>query len=116
VPYIRQEREPGRGATFLRDAFHHLAPALRVVRAESKNLSVGFAIVVQQVFQLSKLIDACGSPISSVNDQHNIFLAPILRKLVDGSPLVNQPKIRSDLTNPYSIYIGRGQPFTVKRA
>jgi hypothetical protein len=76
---------------------------------------VGFAIVVQQIFQLSELIDAAGSPISPVNHQHNIFLAPILRKLVDGSLLVNQTKIRRDLANLHSIYIRRRQAYAVKR-
>jgi hypothetical protein len=76
---------------------------------------VGFAIAIQQIFQLSELIDACGSPISPVNHQYNIFLAPILRKLVDGSLLINQTKIRSDLANLYSIYIGHWQAYAVKR-
>ena len=99
----------------LRDGFHHLASALRVVGTESKNLRVELAIVIQQVFQLSELIDACGSPISPVNHQYNVFLTPILRKLMDGSLLVNQTKIRSDLANLYSIYIGRWLAYAVKR-
>ena len=99
----------------LRDGFHHLASALWVVRAESKNLRVEFAIVIQQIFQLSELVNACGSPISPVNHQYDIFLAPILRKLVDGSLLVNQAKIRSDLAHLYSIYIGRWQAYAVNR-
>ena len=52
---------------------------------------------------------------SPVNDQNNIFLATILRKLVDRSMLVNQPKIRSNLADLYSIYVGGRQAFTVKR-
>jgi hypothetical protein len=76
---------------------------------------VGLTIVIQQIFQLSELIDACGSPISAVNHQYNIFLTPILRKLVNASLLVSQTKIRSDLANLYSIYIGRLLVYAVKR-
>jgi hypothetical protein len=69
--------------------------------------------VVEEVLQLSKLIRARRSPMSTVNNQHDIFLSPVLGELMDGSLFVGKPEVRRDHAHLNPIHIGRKQPFAV---
>ena len=75
---IAQKRKSRRRARFFRDSLGHLAAAFGVVGTERENLGGSLCLVIQQVFQLSKLSGARPSPVSAIDDQYDILLTPVL--------------------------------------
>ena len=72
---IGEEREIGRAPLLLTLALHHLASAFDVVGTEGEDLSGLFQPLIEQVFQLTQLSGAGGSPEPAIENKDNILAA-----------------------------------------